>query len=122
MRQWKSERPCRRQVDRGREQPFDGALSLGGLATERELGKDDCSAPQRFGAVVGGLDAGNAREGSRRRPAPEQVLGGAAVAAVAGALARHLFEKRPELLLERVDAFKRARPPGHHPVGALPKW
>src|SRR5450756_1920981 len=94
--------------DRGREQPFDGALALLGLAAQRELAVDDRPAQAALGVVVGRLDAGHAGEGPQRRPALQQVLGEAAVAAVAGALARRLLEQRPELLLEQADALKQA--------------
>src|SRR5450830_1846662 len=94
--------------DRGREETFDGALALLGLAAQGELAVDDRPAQAAFGVVVGGLNAGDTGEGPQRRPALQQVLGEAAVATVAGALARRLLEQRPELLLERADALKQA--------------
>src|SRR5450759_5618282 len=94
--------------DRGGEEPLDGVLAALGLAAQGELAVDDRPAQAAFGVVVGGLDAGHAGEGPQRRPALEQVLGEAAVAAVAGALARRLLEQRPELLLERADTLKQA--------------
>src|SRR5450830_713848 len=94
--------------DRGREQPFDGALALLGLAAERELAVDDRAAQAALGVIVGRLDAGHAGEGPQRRPAFQQVLREGAVAAVAGALARRLLEQRPKLLLERADPLKQA--------------
>src|SRR5450759_4192385 len=93
---------------RGGEQPRDGALALFGLAAQRELAVDDRAAQAALGGVVGGLDAGHAGEAPQRRPAFEQVLREAAVAAVADALARRLLEQRPKLLLERADALKQA--------------
>src|SRR5450759_4917148 len=93
---------------RGGEQPRDGALALFGLAAQRELAVDDRAAQAALGGVVGGLDAGHAGEAPQRRPALEQVLREAALAAVASRLARRLLEQRPKLLLERADALKQA--------------
>src|SRR5450756_2640626 len=114
--------------DRGGEQPFDGALALLGLAAERELAVDDRPAQAAFGVIVGRLDAGHAGEAPQRRPALQQVLREAAVAAVAGAPLRRLLEQRPELLLERADALEQAgtvsvpaelSPGGEQPCGDL---
>src|SRR5665647_3916633 len=55
--------------DRGREQPRDGALALLGLAAQRQLAVDHRAAQAALGVVVGGLDAGHAREAPEGRPA-----------------------------------------------------
>src|SRR5450756_2630699 len=94
--------------DRGREQPFDGALALLGLAAQGELAVDDRPAQAALGVIVGRLDAGHAGEAPQSRPALEQVPREGAVAAVASALARRLLEQCPKLLLERADALKQA--------------
>src|SRR5450759_2946715 len=124
----KERAPLQAAGDRGREQPLDGALPPSGLAAERELAVDDRPAQAAFGGVVGRLDAGHAGEAPEGRPALQQVPREAAVAAVAGALARRLLEQRPELLLERADALKQAvavsvpaelSPGGEQPCGDL---
>src|SRR5450756_1881430 len=93
---------------RGREESFDRALAALGLAAQGELAVDDRAAQAALGVVVGGLDAGDTREGPQGRPALEQVVGEGAMAAVAGRFARRLLEQRPELLLERADALAEA--------------
>src|SRR5665811_1247530 len=77
-------------------------------AAQRELAVDDRAAQAALGVVVGGLDAGHACEAPEGRPALQEVLGEAAVAAITGALSRRLLEQRAELLLERADPLKQA--------------
>jgi len=61
-----------------------------------------------LGVVVGRLDALDGGEGPQCRPALEQVGGEQAVVLRLRALARGVFEERPELFLERADPLEQA--------------
>jgi hypothetical protein len=73
---------------RDREESFDGALAVLGLAAEGELAVDDRAAQAALGGVVGRLDAVELVEGPERRPDLEQVIGEGAGVLVASTLLR----------------------------------
>src|SRR5450756_993103 len=102
--------------DRGREQPRDGALALLGLAAQRQLAVDHRAAQAALGVVVGRLDAGHAREAPEGRPALQEVLGEAAVAAITGALSRRHRSFAKNLLKRWPALWSFASVPGVEPT------